>query len=158
MVTVTPSQHLKPKGSVCLSNKAPPHLPFLSLPSHSYLTQRSFHLSPPSTKWMLCCCWDPASQGKSLLLRHWLQNIKYPDPTILPHPPSLNCLFLACCSFSLPLFPQAHKCPGFHFTENTFCRNCCAVHFQGCRITGYIQAFRYTLADQCPTDPPKPAI
>ncbi|KAF0027315.1 hypothetical protein F2P81_020056 [Scophthalmus maximus] len=53
---------------------------------------------------------------------------------------------------------QAHKHPDFHFAEKTFCHNCCAVRFLGYRITAYIQAFRYSLADQCPTDPPKPAI
>lgn len=121
--------------------------PFLFLPFHPYLTQCCFHLLPPSTKWMLCCCWDPASQGRPLPRRHY-------------NPPTNSVCLISVLLFflSLSLFPQAHKCSGFHFTENTFCCNCCAVRFQGCRITGYIQAFRYTLADQCPTDPPKPAI
>lgn len=31
---------------------------------------------------MLCYCWDPASQGRSLPLRHWLQTIKSPAPCL----------------------------------------------------------------------------
>lgn len=48
---------------------------------------------------------------------------------ITPHPPSTlsHSLFF----HSLPLSLQAHKHPGFHFAEKTFCRNCCAVHFSG---------------------------
>ncbi len=46
--------------------------------------------------WILCGCWDPASQGRSLPLRHWLQTIKSP-------PPCLDTLSLSLLSLSLSL-------------------------------------------------------
>lgn len=45
---------------------------------------------------MLCCCWDPASRGRSLPLRRWLQTIKSP-------PSCLDSLTLSPFFLCLPL-------------------------------------------------------
>lgn len=84
--------------------------PFLFLPFHPYLTQCCFHLLPPSTKWMLCCCWDPASQGRTLPRRHY----NPPPPT--PPASSLSCSSSSpCLSFPKLINAQASILQKIHF-------------------------------------------